>query len=50
MFHLDEWQAFFKALGYTPPNHKTISTTLLDSVHAKVKAKVDLVMAQSPEL
>jgi hypothetical protein len=50
MFHLDEWQAFFKALGYAPPNRDIIATTLLDSIYAIVEAEVKLVRKQSSKL
>ena len=50
MFSLEEWQDFFKAVGYIPPTRQTIATTLIDSVYTSVEADVESVLKQSPEL
>jgi hypothetical protein len=50
MFSLEEWQDFFKAIGYIPPTRQTIATTLIDSVYTSVEADVESVLKQSPEL
>ena len=50
MFSSEEWQDFFKAVGYIPPTRQTIATTLIDSVYTSVEADVESVLKQSPEL
>ena len=39
-FETPEWQEFFKALGYTPPNRHTLSSTILDRCYDSTKTQV----------
>jgi hypothetical protein len=42
--------AFFKALGYTPPSRRVLSSTLLDESYQSVKEDVQKVFRASPQL
>jgi hypothetical protein len=47
-FETPEWQEFFKALGYTPPHRKTLSSTILDQCYDYTKTQVtDIINSSS---
>jgi hypothetical protein len=49
-FETPEWQEFFKALGYTPPNRHTLGSTILDRCYDSTKTQVTEIINTSSNI